>query len=158
MGNMLVCAQPGIHPPSCDDSLPFPDWERFVVVAIVQLLSRVRLFSTPWTAACQAPLSSTTSWRLLKFKSTESVMLFNHLSLCHPLFLLPSILSSISGSFPMSQFFTSGGVSATVLPKNIQDREMATLKDRRKTISVPRSYKASLVSIPFHCRLQSMHF
>ena len=130
----------------------------FFVVVVVQSLSHVRLFSTPWTAACQAPLSSTTSWRLLKFKSTESVMLFNHLSLCHPLFLLPSILSSISGSFPMSQFFTSGGVSATVLPKNIQDREMATLKDRRKTISVPRSYKASLVSIPFHCRLQSMHF
>ena len=155
---MLVCAQPGIHPPSCDDSLPFPDWERFVVVATVQLLSRVRLFSTPWTEACQAPLSSNTSRSLLKFKSTESVMLFNHLSLCHPLLLLLSILPSISGSFTMSQFFTSGGVSATVLPKNIQDKEMATLKDKRKTISVPRSYKASLVSILFHCRLQSMHF
>ena len=68
-------------------------------------------------------LSSTTSRSLLKFKSTESVMLSNHLSLCHPLLLRPSILPSISGSLLVSQFFTSGGVSATVLPKNIQDRE-----------------------------------
>ena len=49
---------------------------------------------TPWTAPCQAPLSSTVSWSLLKFISTESVMLPNHLSLCHPL-LLPSIFPSI---------------------------------------------------------------
>ena len=53
------------------------------------------LFATPWTAAHQAPLSFTISQSLLKFMSTESVMLSNHLILCHPLLLLPSIFSSI---------------------------------------------------------------
>ena len=53
------------------------------------------LFATPWTAAHQAPLSFTISQSLLKFVSTESVMLSNHLILCHPLLLLPSIFSSI---------------------------------------------------------------
>ena len=62
---------------------------------IVQLLSRVQFFATPWAAACQAPLSSTVSRSLLKFMSTESVMLSNHLILCHPVLLLPSILPSI---------------------------------------------------------------
>ena len=62
----------------------------FVLVA-VQLLSCVWLFVTPWTAACHAPLSFTISWSLLKFMSIESVMPSNHLILCHPLLLLPSI-------------------------------------------------------------------
>ena len=62
---------------------------------VVQSLSRVQLFATPWTAACQASLSFTISWSLLKFMSIESVMLFNHLILCHSLFLLPSIFPSI---------------------------------------------------------------
>ena len=57
----------------------------------VQLLSRVRLFATPWTAACQASLSITNSWSLLRLMSVESVMPSNHLILCHPLLLLPSI-------------------------------------------------------------------
>ena len=52
-------------------------------------------FLTPWTAAHQASLSLTISWSLLKFMSIESVMLSNHLILCHPLFLLPSIFPSI---------------------------------------------------------------
>ena len=50
---------------------------------------------TPWTAAHQAPLSSTNSQSFLRFMSTESVMLSNHLFLCFPLLLLPSIFSSI---------------------------------------------------------------
>ena len=50
---------------------------------------------TPWTAVCQAPLSSTVSHSLLKFMSTESVILSNHLVLCHPLLLLSSIFPSI---------------------------------------------------------------
>ena len=61
----------------------------------VQSLSCVQLFATPWTAACQASLSVTNSWSLLKPMSTESVMPSNHLVLCHPLFLLPSIFPSI---------------------------------------------------------------
>ena len=50
--------------------------------------------ATPWTAACQASLSYTISWSLLRFMSIESVMLSNHLILCHPLLLLPSIFPS----------------------------------------------------------------
>ena len=59
------------------------------------LLSRVWLFVTPWTAACQTSLSFTTSWSLLTLSSIESVMPSNHLILCHPLLLLPSIFPSI---------------------------------------------------------------
>ena len=65
-----------------------------MVVAVVQLLSRIRLFETPWTAACQASLTLTISWSLPKFKSIESVMPSNHLILCCPL-LMPLILLSI---------------------------------------------------------------
>ena len=62
---------------------------------VVQLLSCVWLFETPWTAARQASPSFTTSWSLLKLMSIESVMPSNHLILCRPLLLLPSIFSSI---------------------------------------------------------------
>ena len=61
----------------------------------VQSLSRVRLFVTPWTAARQASLSITNSQSLLKLKSIESVMPSNHLILCRPLVLPPSIFPSI---------------------------------------------------------------
>ena len=61
----------------------------------VQLLSRVRLFATPWTAAHQASLSITNSWSLLRLTSIESVMPSNHLILCRPLLLPPSIFPSI---------------------------------------------------------------
>ena len=57
--------------------------------------SRVQLFATPWTAAHQVSLSITNSQSLLKLMSIESVMPSNHLILCHPLLLLPSIFSSI---------------------------------------------------------------
>ena len=63
---------------------------------VVQLLSHVRLFATPWIAAQhQASLSFTISWSLLKLMSIESVMPFNHLILCRPLLLLSSIFPSI---------------------------------------------------------------
>ena len=61
----------------------------------VQSLSHVQLFVTPWTAACQASLSITNSRSLLKPMSIKSVMPSNHLILCHPLLLLPSIPPSI---------------------------------------------------------------
>ena len=92
----------------------------------VQSLSCVQLFAAPWTPACQASLSITNSWSLLKLMSIELVMLYNHLILCHPLLLLPSVFPA-SGSFPTSQFFASGGqtigasASASVLPMNIRD-------------------------------------
>ena len=61
----------------------------------VQSLSHVRLFATPWTAARQASLSITNSWSLLTLISIELVMPSNHLILCRPLCLLPSIFPSI---------------------------------------------------------------
>ena len=66
-----------------------------VHVFVVQSLSHVQLFVTPWTATRQVSLSFTTSWSLLKLMSTESVMSSNHLILCHPLLFLPSIFPSI---------------------------------------------------------------
>ena len=67
-------------------------------------------FVTTLTEPHQASLSITITWSLLKLMSIESVMPSNHLILCHPLFLLPSIFPSIR-SFPMSRLFTSGGQS-----------------------------------------------
>ena len=78
-----------------------------LIVVAVQSLSHVQLSATPWTAARQASLSFTISLSLLKLMSIESVMPSNHLILCRPLLLLPSA----SGSFPVSQLFTSGGQS-----------------------------------------------
>ena len=62
---------------------------------VFQSLSYIQLFAIPWTAACQAPLSSTVSQSLFKFMSIELVMPSNHFILCHPLLLLPSIFPSI---------------------------------------------------------------
>ena len=92
----------------------------------VQLLIRVRLFVTPWTAGRQASLFITNSRSLHKLMSIELVMPSNHLILCCPL-LLPFQPFLASGCFPMSQFFVSGGkntgisASASVLLMNIQD-------------------------------------
>ena len=96
------------------------------VFSSVQSRSHVWLFATPWTAARQASLSITNSWSFLKLMSIESVMPSNHLILCRPLLLLPSIFPSIR-VFSMSQFFASGGqsigvsASTSVLPMNTQD-------------------------------------
>ena len=101
------------------------DWKQ-KLVSPVQSLSRVWLFATPWIAACQASLSITNSWSLLKPMSIESVMPSSHLILCRPLLLLPPISPSIR-SFPMSQLFAWGGqstgvsASASVLPMITQD-------------------------------------
>jgi len=90
----------------------------------VQLLSHVWLFATPWTAARQASQSLTNSWGLSKLMSIESVMPSDHLILCRPLLLLPSIFPSM-GSFQMSQLFALGGqsigvsASTSVLPMTI---------------------------------------
>ena len=65
------------------------------VLFVVQLLGRVQLFVTPWTAARQASLYFTISWSLLKFMSIEPVMPSKHLILCHSLRLLPSVFPSI---------------------------------------------------------------
>ena len=117
---------------SCKIFYLLPPWLLSLVIYFVfsnhqsvQLHSHVQLFVTPWTAARQASL-----YYQLKLMSTESVMPSDHVILCHPL-LLPSggrlMEHPASGSFPMSQFFKSGGqsirvsASASVLPMNIQD-------------------------------------
>ena len=89
-------------------------WEGF---NSVQSLSHVQLFVTPksrkgvlWTAACQASLSITNSWSLLKLMSIVSVMSSNHLILCHPLLLLPSI-------FPSMGLFSNESVLCIRWPK-----------------------------------------
>ena len=76
----------------------------------VYLLSHVWLFAALWTAACQAPLSSVISQSLLKFMCIESVMLSNHLILCHPLLLLPSI-------FPSNKVFSNESALRIRWPK-----------------------------------------
>ena len=69
----------------------------WLLIVVVQLLSRVCLFVTLWPAACQASLSITNSWSPPKAMSIKSVMPSNHLILCRPLLLLPSIFPSIRG-------------------------------------------------------------
>ena len=79
-------------------NLPFPCSSKQLCntqFSSVQSLSHVQLFVTPWTAACQASLSITNSWNLLKLMFIESVMPPNHFILCRPLLLLPSIFPSI---------------------------------------------------------------
>ena len=109
-------------------------WIYFLILVVVftyffssvELLSRVWLFVTPWTAACQASLSITNSWNLLKFILSSQW--------CHPTISSSVVPSSsclqsfpASGSFLKSQFLASGGwgngasASASVLPVNIQD-------------------------------------
>ena len=95
-GKFFTAAPPGkplmihvsIKPPQCTEG-PHHPYQSFV--AIVQLLSCVRLFATPWTTALQASMPFTISQSLLKLMSIGSVMPSNHLVSCHPLLLLPSI-------------------------------------------------------------------
>ena len=76
----------------------------------VQSLSRVWLFATPWTAACQASLSITNSWSLLRLTSIESVMPSNHLILCRPFLILLQYLPALG-------FFSSESVLCIRWPK-----------------------------------------
>ena len=82
----------------------------FLCLSSVQLLSCVWFFATPWTAARQASLSGTNSQSLLKLRSIKSVIPSNHLTLCHPLLLLPS-------SFPSIRVFSIESVLYIMWPK-----------------------------------------
>ena len=84
--------------------------ESWTIKKAVQLLSCVRLFVTPWIAACQASLCIINSWSLLKFMSIKSVMPSNHLILCHPLLFPPSV-------FPSIRVFSSESVLRIRRPK-----------------------------------------
>ena len=138
----------------------------------VQSLSRVWLFVTPWTAARQASLSITNSWSPPKPMSIESVMPSNHLILCCPLLLLPSILPSIR-VFPVSQLFASGGqsigisASTAVLPMNTQDWSplgwtgwiSLQSKDSQESSPTPqfKSIDSSALSFLYSPTLPSIH-
>ena len=88
-------------------------------VQSVQLPSRVQLFATPWTAACQASLSITNSWSPPKPMCIESVMPSNHLILCHPLLFLPSIFPST-----FSKWVSSSHQVAKVLQFQLQQQSV----------------------------------
>ena len=94
----------------------------YLASKLVQSLSRVRLFATPWTAAHQASLSITNSHSLLKLMSIKSLMLSNHLILCHLLLLLPSVFSSIrvnsSESLLHIRWTTYWSFSFSISPSN----------------------------------------
>ena len=116
---------PHLHPSQPLSSAPSLSLGKQVVV---QLLSRVQLFVTPWTEAQQASLSFTISRSLLKLMSIESVVLSNHLTMSSSPapFSFAFSLFQCQGLFPMSQLFASGGqgirasASASVLPINIE--------------------------------------
>ena len=92
---------------------------------VVQSLSCVQLFVTPWTATHQVSLSFTVSWSMLIFMSIESMMPSDHLIICPPISSCPQAFPA-SGSFPMNLLVVSSGqnigasASASVLPMNIQ--------------------------------------
>ena len=91
-----------------------------------QLLSRIQLFATQWTAAHQASLSITNSWSSLRLTSIESVMPLSHLILCRPFSSCPQSLPA-SESFPMSQLFTSGVQSWSFSFSIIPSKEISGL-------------------------------
>ena len=130
------------------------------------------VFATLGTAECQASLSFTISWSLLKFMSIELVILSNHLLLCSPLFPLPWIFPS-PGSFPVSQLLASGGqstgasTSPSVLPMNIQGWFPLGLTDlisleskglsRVFSSTIIRKFNSSALSFLYSPTLTSMH-
>ena len=108
-----------------------------MVITVVQSLSRILLFVTPWTATCQASLSFTISQHLLKLTSTESVIPSNHLVLCHRPLLLPSIFPSIKVfsnelalhiRWPKYWSFSNGNCCQFHLQKTMMGKEACPLK------------------------------
>ena len=135
-------------------------WWATVQSSSVQLLSCVQLFATPWTAACQASLSITNSRSLLKSMSIESVMPSNHLTLCRPLLLPPSI-------FPSIRVFSNESVlcirwpkywsfSFSISPSNVYSGLISFRKDWLDLLAVQGTLKSLLqhqsskVSILWH--------
>ena len=136
-------------------------------ISSVQSFSRVQFFVIPWTTANQASLSITNSWSLLRLKSIQLVTPSNRLFLCHPI-LLQSLPAS--GSFPVSQFFVSGGqsigASASVLPMKIQDWFPLGLvgspcrpRDSQESSPTPqfKSISSSTLSFLYGTALTSIH-
>ena len=121
---------------------------RYLIVAVVQLLSCVQCFVTPWTVAHQASLSFTVSRSLLKLISIESVMPSNHLILCHPLLLPPSIFPSIrvfsNGSFLCIKWLKYWNFSFSISPPNEYSGLISFRIDRFDLLAVQGSLKSLL--------------
>ena len=113
----------------------------------VQLLSCIRLFATPWPAVRQASLSISNSWSLLKFMSIQSVMPSNHLILCRPLLLLPSIFPSIrifsSESVLPSRWPNDWSFSFSINPSNEHSELISFRMDWLDLLSVQDSQECS---------------
>ena len=115
---------------------------------VVQSLSYVQLFETPWTAAHQASLSFTISWILLKFMTIESVMLSNHLMHCCPLLFLPSIFLSIRVFSNKLTFCIRWpkywGFSFSLSPSNEYSRLISFSIDQNDLLAVQGTVKSLL--------------
>ena len=115
---------------------------------IVQLLARVQLFVTPWTAAHQASLSFINSQSLLKLVSIDSVMPSNHLILCRPLLLLPSIFPSIGVFSSVSVLHIRWpkywSFSFSISPSNEYSRQISYRMDWLDLLAVQGTLKSLL--------------
>ena len=104
-------------------------------ISSVQLLSRLQLFATPWTAAHQASLSIVNSWSLLKLMSIKSVMPSNYLILCASLLFLPSIFPTIrvfsNESVPLIKWPKYWSFSFSISPSNEYSRQISFRIDFR---------------------------
>ena len=129
------------HPWLPLEILVHPAVSRGKATVPVQLLSRVRLFATPWTAARQASLSITISWSLLKLMSIASVMPSNHLILCRPLLLLPSIFPSpaeLGQESQASSCLRKGTPLASRVAQGVSGPSSSCVwNPRHKTFSIP---------------------
>ena len=114
----------------------------------VQSLSHVQFFATPWTAAHQASLSITNFWSLLRLMSIESVIPSNHLILCRPLLLLPSICPSIrvfsSESFLRIRWTKYWSFSFSISPSNEYSGLISFSMDRFDLLAVQGTLKSLL--------------
>ena len=114
LSNILLCYAPQLLYPFIYQwtsvLLPHSSYYKYSICSVTFSYSVISNSVTPWTASWQASLSISNSWRLLKLMSIESVMPSNHLSLCHPLLLLPSI-------FPSIRVFSNELVLHTTWPK-----------------------------------------
>ena len=120
----------------------------FGALSSIQSLSCVWLFATPWTVALQASLSITNSWSLFKLMSIELVMPSNHLILCCPLLLLPSIFPSISVFLNESTLHMRWpkcwSFSFSISPFNEYSRLISFRTDQLDLLAVQGTFKSLL--------------
>ena len=117
----------------------------------VQSLSHVGLFATPWTVSCQASLSITNSWSSLKLISFESVMPSNHVILCHPLLLPPSI-------FPSIRVFSNESVFHIRWPKYWSFSFSISPSNEYSGLSSFRPYSNYIIYLYFHFPMRLVLF